>query len=231
MPRRCIINTCMPGIYPQIGLDMIIFNDALTEMPIPQDVTGPTASTKHNRNPPHPPPSTRMSEYQEVRMLERQEVMVADQEEVEAMIEQGRREVRWSICVGRMWTNHRYHQRDMDPLVFCLLLDQLVWTWPRTLTQRLPWGPMPHFGALGGISGFRFEATLDQLDYIVAETVCRTGRTPWTDLAWRMIALLGMVQRRCPDCGQSGPQGQMALFGAIYACDLCQGVNWGSGAL
>ena len=70
------------------------------------------------------------------------------------------------------------------------------------------------------------EAAFDQLDYVVAETVQRTGRTIWTDLAWQRIARLGIVQRKCPDCGQSGPQGQMAYYGAIYACGLCEGVTW-----
>ena len=112
--------------------------------------------------------------------------------------------------------------------MFAALVDLFVSTWPESLTQRLHWGPMLHYGALGGISGFRFEATLDLLNYVVAETVQRTGRTAWTDLAWQRIARLGIVQRICPDCGQSGPQGQMALYGAIYACGLCEGVTWGS---
>ena len=99
---------------------------------------------------------------------------------------------------------------------------------PESLTQRLPWGPMPHYGALGGVSGFQMEATLDLLDHVVAETVHMTGRTYWTDLAWQRIARLRIVQRKCPDCGQAGAQGQMALYGAIYACDLCEGVQWGS---
>ena len=115
---------------------------------------------------------------------------------------------------------------NMD--MFAPLVDLFVSAWPESLTKRLHWGPIPHYGALGGISGFRFEAALDLLDYVVAETVQRTGRTAWTDLAWQRIARLGIVQRICPDCGQSGPQGQMALFGAIYACGLCEGVNWGS---
>ena len=87
---------------------------------------------------------------------------------------------------------------------------------------------MAHYGALGGVSGFQFEATLDLLDTVVAETVRRTGRTYWTHLAWQRIARLGIVQRKCPDCGQAGAQGQMALYGAIYVCGLCEGVQWWS---
>ena len=60
------------------------------------------------------------------------------------------------------------------------------------------------------------------------ESLIQRLPTYWTDLAWRRIARLGIVQRKCPDCGQAGAQGQMALYGAIYACDLCEGVQWGS---
>ena len=78
------------------------------------------------------------------------------------------------------------------------------------------------------MSGFEIEATLDLLDYVVAEAVHMTGRTYWTDLAWQRIVRLGIAQRMCPDCGQAGAQGQMPMFGAIYACQLCEGVGWGS---
>ena len=152
--------------------------------------------------------------------------IAAEQEDIPALVKQGRHEEQWATWVEQMCHAHRY-RHNWNPLVFATLLDMLVSTWPVTLTQRLHWGPMPHYGALGGVSGFRFEAALDQLDYVVAETVQRTGRTVWTDLAWQRIARLGIVQRKCPDCGQSGPQGQMAHYGAIYACGLCEGVIWG----
>ena len=71
------------------------------------------------------------------------------------------------------------------------------------------------------------DATLDLLDYVVAEAVRMTGRTYNTDLAWQRISRLGIAQRRCPDCGEAGAQGQMAMYGAIYACQLCEGVTWG----
>ena len=153
-------------------------------------------------------------------------IMVATEEGVGEMIHLGQVEVNWSTCVHQMWTNLHYLGDDMDPEVWGPLADDLIRSWPRTLLQRIPWGPQPHFGTLGGLSVFQFEAALDRLDFVIAETVLRSGRTRWTDLAWRTIARLGRVQRRCPDCGQVGPQHQ-----ELWACDLCTGVNWGSGAL
>ena len=114
------------------------------------------------------------------------------------------------------------------PLGYALAIvfENCVQNWPVSLLQRLEWGDLPHYGALGEISHWRFEALLEALDYVMAQTVRRTGRTVWTDLAWRRIATLGTAQRPCPDCEQSGPEGQMALYGAILACDLCQEVAW-----
>mgnify|MGYP007123553554 CR=1 FL=1 len=159
------------------------------------------------------------------RMADIYVAIAANQGDITALVEQGQVEEQW---VGHLEQMCRaYHRRgDWNPNILDTLLDMLISTWPPTLTQRLTWGPMPHYGALGGVSGFRMEAALDQLDYVVAETVQRTGRTIWTDLAWQRIARLGIVQRKCPDCGQSGPQGQMAYYGAIYACGLCEGVTW-----
>ena len=162
-----------------------------------------------------------LSTYLLFRMANTYMAIAADQEHIPALVKQGRHEEQWATWVEQMCHAHRY-RHDWNPLVFATLLDMLVSTWPVTLTQRLHWGPMPHYGALGGIYGFHFEAALNLLDYVVAETVQRT------DLAWQRIARLGIVQRRCPDCGQLGPQGQMALFGAIYACGLSEGVSWGS---
>ena len=155
--------------------------------------------------------------------------MVWDQRQMGRLTIQAAIESAWAYNVGRLW--HSSRRGDMDHWASALITDHLVMTWPRSLLQKLPWGPEPHFGPLGGLSGFDMEAALDQLDCVVADTVCRTGRTFWTDLAWRTIARLGTVQRRCPDCLQCGPQGQMLHFGAIYACDLCQGVKWGASAL
>ena len=91
------------------------------------------------------------------------------------------------------------HIPNLDATQFANVVELFIWTWPETLIQKLAWGPTPHYGALGGVSGFQFEATLDLLDTVVAETVRRTGRTYWTDLAWQRIARLGIVQRKCPD--------------------------------
>ena len=150
-----------------------------------------------------------------------------EQHLVPVLLAQGRREVQWQEWLEEI-ASYLHHPELLDINQFTNLVELFIWAWPESLIQRLAWGPMPHYGALGGVSGFQFEATLDLLDYVVAETVHRTGRTYWTDLAWQRIARLGIVQRKCPDCGQAGAQGQMALYGAIYACDLCQGVQWGS---
>ena len=105
------------------------------------------------------------------------------------------------------------HQDHLDREAWTQLFVLFVEAWRLTLAQPLPWGPMPHYGYLGGggggVSGFQMEAIYDLLDYVMAET----GRSYWTDLAWQRIARLGMVQRRCPDCGQWGAQGKMALYG------------------
>ena len=73
------------------------------------------------------------------------------------------------------------------------------------------------------------ERLLDSRDRVVAMAVEMTGRS--ADLAWRRIARLGITQRRCPDCGQAGPDGQMALHGAILACKTREGVVWGGGPI
>ena len=64
-----------------------------------------------------------------------------------------------------------------------VIFDNIVQAWPLTLLQRLQWGDLPHYGDLGGISHWRMEALLESLDYVMAQTVRRTGRTVWTDLA------------------------------------------------
>ena len=156
-------------------------------------------------------------------------ILVWNQGEMTSISVRAAIEAAWAYNVARLWHDRR--RRTLDDWCTALITDHLVMTWPRSLLQKLPWGPEPHFGPLGGLSGFDMEAALDQLDCVVADTVGRTGRTFWTDLAWRTIARLGTVQRRCPDCLQRGPQGQMVLYGAIYACDLCQGVRWGGSAL
>ena len=75
------------------------------------------------------------------------------------------------------------------------------------------------------------EEVLDTLNRLVATAVGLTGRSPATDQAWSRIARLGIIQCRCPDCGQAGPGGQMAHYSAIYACQTCEGVTWGGPVL
>ena len=141
-------------------------------------------------------------------------------------LELGRREVQWAEGLPIIESYLQYPEH-LDPHIWTNLVELYVWSWPATLLQRLSWDPMPHYGALGGVSGFEMDATLDLLDYVVAEAVRMTGRTYNTDLAWQRIARLGIAQRRCPDCREAGAQGQMAMYGAIYACQLCEGVTWG----
>ena len=110
------------------------------------------------------------------------QTIATNQGDIAALVQQGQVEEQW---VGHLENMCReYHRRgDWNPTILGTLLDMLIATWPPTLTQRLTWGPMPHYGVLGGVSGFRMEAALDSLDYVVAATVQRTGRTIWTDLA------------------------------------------------
>ena len=150
-----------------------------------------------------------------------------EQHLIPVLLDQGRKEVQWKEWLEEI-ASYLHHPKLLDVNQFTNVVELFMRTWAESLIQKLTWGPMPHYGALGGVSGFQFEATLDLLDTVVAETVRRTGRTYWTDLAWQRIARLGIVQRKCPDCGQAGAQGQMALYGAIYACGLCEGVQWGS---
>ena len=105
-------------------------------------------------------------------------------------------------------------------------LNGLVMCWPLSLYRRLRWGDQPHFGHLGGISQWQVEAIMESLDSTVAQVVSSSGRSPWTDAAWRHIAMMHVPQRPCPDCGYSGPASQMLQFGVIWACETCQGVTW-----
>ena len=93
--------------------------------------------------------------------------------------------------------------------------------------SKAPLGPLPHFGVLGAVSGFLMEEALDTLDRVVATAVQLTGRSPATNQAWSRIARLGICQRRYPDCDQTGPDERMAHYGAIFACETCEGVVWG----
>ena len=86
------------------------------------------------------------------RMANTYVAIAAEQEDIPALVKQGRHEEQWATWVEQMCHAHRY-RHDWNPLVFATLLDMLVSTWPVTLTQRLHWGPMPHYGALGGVSG------------------------------------------------------------------------------
>ena len=157
--------------------------------------------------------------------VEMYRVVLVGQGDIATVRQQATLEEAWADDVEAMYRAYpaRAHWAGF---ALAIVFEDCVRNWPVSLLQRLEWGDMPHFGALGGVSHWRFEALLEHLDYVMAQTVRRTGRTVWTDLAWRRIAMLGTVQRSCPDCEQFGPGGQMAQFGAIFACDLCQGVSW-----
>ena len=152
-------------------------------------------------------------------------IIIVDEVDIPTVRQQGALEVAWATDVEAMCRAHPA-RAPWGGYALAVIFDNIVQAWPLTLLQRLEWGDLPHYGDLGGISHWRMKALLESLDYVMAQTVRRTGRTVWTDLAWHRIATLGTAQRPCPDCGQSGPGGQMALYGAIYACELCQGVSW-----
>ena len=147
---------------------------------------------------------------------------------LEAML--GEEEVDWSMTICTLHTIFQSNPRVMGPAMWSEVIDQIVYTWPYTLWERLPWGPEQHLGLQGGLSGWGLDLALDRLDYLVAEVTRLAGRMEWTDLAWRVMAQLGTIHHRCPECGHmGGPQHQMALYGVIDICDTCWGVNWGSG--
>ena len=147
---------------------------------------------------------------------------IVEQRHVIRVLEEARRDVEWAADLTNIEAYLSLPQQDFDPTMWRQWLELYLWAWPSTLLHKLPWGPQPHFWALGGMSGFAMEQHLDTLNRVVTKTVELSGRSAATDLAWRRIARMGIVQRRCPECGMSGPAGQMQLYGAIMA-----GVTWG----
>ena len=112
---------------------------------------------------------TTLNIYLLFRMANNYMAFTVEQQLIPALIEQGRLEEEWATWLEQLGAALAHHQ-DMNMDMFAPLVDLFVLTWPKSLTQRLHWGTIPHYGALGGISGFCFEATLDLLDYVVAET-------------------------------------------------------------
>ena len=148
---------------------------------------------------------------------------------LEAM--QGEEEVLWSTRIHTYHTLIQSNRRVMEMVMWSEVVDHIIYTWPYTLLlERLPWGPEPHLGLQGGLSGWGLDLALDRLNYLVAEVARWAGPTEWTNLAWRMMALHGTIHHRCPECGHvGGPQHQLAQYGVIDICETCWGVNWGSG--
>ena len=142
---------------------------------------------------------------------------LVEEQDIDVVRLQGAVEVVWATLVEEMCA-----MDHVDAATF----NGAILTWPPTLLRRLEWGDLPHYGVLGGISHWHFEAIMESLDSVMAQVVASSGRTVWTDMAWRRIARLHVPQRPCPDCEQFGPLNQMAMYGAILACDLCEGVTW-----
>ena len=144
-------------------------------------------------------------------------VWVYGEEEMTAYRIRGMVEETWATLAWGLISQDQVSAASFNGLVMC---------WPLSLYRRLEWGDLPHFGNLGGISQWEVEAIMESLDSVVAQVVATSGRSAWTDVAWRHIAMLHVPQRPCPDCGHSGPASQMYQFGVIEACDTCQGVTW-----
>ena len=144
-------------------------------------------------------------------------VWVWEEEDIATIRILGAVEVTWATMVMGMIAQDHVSAAIFNGAVMC---------WPVTLYRKLEWGDLPHFGDLGGISHWEAETIMESFDSVMAQVIASSGRTAWTDMAWRRIAMLHTPQGPCPDCGQYGPANQMATHGAIYACDLCEGVTW-----
>ena len=144
---------------------------------------------------------------------------------------QGEDEVLWSTRINRVHHLYQTNRRFMEMIMWAEVVDQIIYLWPYTLLQgRLPWGPEPHLGLQGGLSGWGLDLALDRLDFLVGEITRWAGPSELTNLAWRLMALHGTINYRCPECGHvGGPQHQLAQFGVIDICDTCWGVDWGNG--
>ena len=146
----------------------------------------------------------------------------------------GEDEVLWSSRINRVHHLFRTNRRFMRMVRWAEVVDHLIYLWPHTLLGgRLPWGPEPHLGLQGGLSGWGLDLALDRLDHLVGEVARWAGPTEVTNVAWRLMALHGTINFRCPECGHvGGPQHQLAQYGIIDICDTCWGVDWGNrGAL
>ena len=139
------------------------------------------------------------------------------------VLNDARREQVWADGLNQL--EAYLHLHDIDPAAWRQWLELWVWAWPPTLILKLPWGPMPHYGALGGLSGFQMDRVLDTLDRVLVKALGLSIRSAATDLAWRRIARLGVCERNCPECNMPGPSAQLHLYGAIPACVTCAGVR------
>ena len=104
---------------------------------------------------------------------------------LEAML--GEEEVDWSMRICTLHSLFQTNPRVMGPAMWSEVIDHIVYTWPYTLWVRLPWGPEPHLGLQGGLSGWGLDLALDRLDFLVAEVTRLAGRTDWTDMACTLL--------------------------------------------
>ena len=116
---------------------------------------------------------------------------------LEAM--QGEEEVLWSTRIYTLHTLFQSNRRVMEVVMWSEVIDHLIYTWPYTLLEKLPWGPEPHLGLQGGLSGWGLDLALDRLDYLVAEVARLAGTTEWTNIALSTLYVL-------PGGGDDPPQ-------------------------
>ena len=144
-------------------------------------------------------------------------VWVWEEEDLAAIKVLGDVEETWAAMIKEIIAQDHVSSAIFNGAIMC---------WPTTLYRKLEWGDLPHFGNLGGISSWEAETIMESFDSVMAQVIASSGRTAWTDMAWRRIAMLHTPQGPCPDCGQYGPANQMAEYGAIFACNLCEDVIW-----
>ena len=82
------------------------------------------------------------------------QTLVINQDDIPVLLYQGREEARWLEDLSQLAALLK-HEDSLDKGAWTLRFNALIRAWPLSLTQLLPWGPMPHYGDLGGVTGFR----------------------------------------------------------------------------